>query len=78
MFRKLLGKISSNARKLRKIRRIVDRINAHETSIEKLSDSELRKQTEVFRERFENGETLEQLLPEAGQHLASDKRAIRP
>ena len=59
----LLG--NSSASKLKKIRPIVDRINALEPSVKALSDRELRQKTEEFKTRHANGESLDKLLPEA-------------
>ena len=56
---------SSNERYIKKIQKIVDQINALEPEFEPLSDEELRHKTEEFKERLEQGETLDTLLPEA-------------
>ncbi len=56
---------SSNERYLKKLQRIVDRINALEPDMQEKSDEELKAQAELFRERLEAGETLDDLLPEA-------------
>lgn len=40
-------------------------INAFESELEKLSDSELRAKTQLFKERLANGETVDDILPEA-------------
>jgi len=56
---------SRNDRLLKQYRKTVDRINALETSLEGLSDDELRAKTQSFRERVAAGETLDALLPEA-------------
>jgi preprotein translocase subunit SecA len=61
--KKLFG--SENDRKLKKLRPIVDRINALEPKMEALSDEQLKQQTVLFRERLEKGETLDDLLEEA-------------
>lgn len=45
--------------------KIVEEINSLEADIEKLSDAELRAKTEEFKQRVNNGETLDALLPEA-------------
>ena len=52
-------------RELKKIRHYVDEINALEPEIEKLSDLELRNKTAEFKERVQNGETLNDILVEA-------------
>ncbi|HEY0625198.1 MAG TPA: preprotein translocase subunit SecA [Allosphingosinicella sp.] len=56
---------SSNDRYVRSLRKIVDRINAHEPTISAMTDEELRNQTEIFRRRTAEGETLDDILPEA-------------
>ncbi len=63
----ILNKIfgSSNSRKLKKLGRIVAVINGHEESIKALSDEALQQKTEEFKQRFDGGESLEALLPEA-------------
>jgi preprotein translocase subunit SecA len=55
----------SNERELRRLRRIVDRINALESEFERLSDAQLTAKTAEFRERLAAGETLDDLLVEA-------------
>ncbi len=56
---------SSNDRELRKLQKIVNKVNGFEPQLEALDDRKLRAQTDVFRERLAAGESLEQLLPEA-------------
>ncbi|MGR5332101.1 preprotein translocase subunit SecA [Photobacterium damselae] len=67
MLSKLLTKIigSRNDRTLRRMRKIVDQINKLEPQFESLQDEELKAKTVEFRSRLEQGETLDQLLPEA-------------
>ena len=67
MLNKLVTKIvgSRNDRQLKKMRRTVDQINAFEPDIKALSDTELKAKTEEFKSRYQDGETLDQLLPEA-------------
>ncbi|WP_327290893.1 preprotein translocase subunit SecA [Streptomyces sp. NBC_01198] len=50
---------------LRKLHRIADQVNSIEEDFEGLSDAELRALTDEYKERYENGETLDDLLPEA-------------
>ncbi|MBV9440793.1 MAG: preprotein translocase subunit SecA, partial [Candidatus Eremiobacteraeota bacterium] len=57
--------IDGNERELKRLRRTVERVNALEPEIEKLSDDELRGKTVEFKGRLEKGEPLDQLLPEA-------------
>ncbi len=56
---------SRNDRLLRQYRKTVDRINALESSYEKLSDEALRAKTAEFKERVAGGESLDAVLPEA-------------
>ncbi len=63
LFGKLLG--DSNERELNKLRPIVEQINALEPEFERLSVEELRQKTIEFKERFQGGEALDDLLPEA-------------
>ncbi|MCG7488735.1 preprotein translocase subunit SecA [Vibrio sp. Of14-4] len=67
MITKLLTKVigSRNDRTLRRLRKIVKEINNYEPGFEALSDEELKAKTVEFRQRLEQGETLDGLLPEA-------------
>jgi preprotein translocase subunit SecA len=56
---------SANERKLRPMFKRVEAINALEPQFKAKSDEELRAMTPAFRARLEQGETLDQLLPEA-------------
>ena len=60
---KLFGTHSQN--ELKRIYPIVDHIEALEPEMQKLSDEELRDKTREFKERLGNGETLDDILPEA-------------
>lgn len=55
----------TNLREVKRLQRRVVEINEWEPHMQKLSDDELRGKTVEFRERLENGETLDDLLPEA-------------
>ncbi len=63
LLRKVFG--SRNDRILKRLLKIVRNINSLEPEMEKLSDAELRARTDLFRQRYRDGETLDQLLPEA-------------
>ena len=63
VLKKIFG--SQNERILKKIAPIVDEINGFEPEIRKLSDAQLRGKTAEFKQRLENGEELDDLLPEA-------------
>ncbi|MEI7659486.1 MAG: preprotein translocase subunit SecA [Actinomycetes bacterium] len=56
---------AGEGRVLRELSKIVDVVNAHEPRISALSDSELREQTDLFKARYVNGESLDDLMPEA-------------
>ena len=61
--RKLFG--SRNERELKKLRPYLERINALEPEIKKLSDPQLQSKTREFKERLERGESLDEILFEA-------------
>ena len=61
--KKMFG--TSQERTLRRFRRIVAEVNAWEEKFQKLSDDEIRQKTEEFKKRYQQGESLDQLLPEA-------------
>jgi preprotein translocase subunit SecA len=63
----LLAKVigTQNERELKRIRPLVERVNAFEPSIQVLTDEQLRGKTAEFRDRVARGETLDELLPEA-------------
>ncbi len=63
LFRKLFG--SRNDRLVKQYFEQVAVINALEPEMQALSDEQLRAKTEEFKSRFQAGETLDQLLPEA-------------
>ena len=52
-------------KEVKRIRPIVDKINGLEEEISKLTDIELKAKTEEFKNRYANGESLDDLLPEA-------------
>lgn len=54
-----------NAKEVKKIEKIVDRIEALDEDMQALTDDELRGKTEEFRARLKEGETLDDILPEA-------------
>ena len=60
---KLLG--NKNAKEIKRIRLIVDEINELEPSMLALSDASLKAKTEEFKTRLAEGETLDDILPEA-------------
>lgn len=64
---KFLKKIfgSAHDRLLGRYRKIVELVNVWEVKFQSLSDDELRRKTQEFKERIQKGETLDQVLPEA-------------
>ena len=54
-----------NAKEVRKVEKIVDRIEAYDEDMQKLTDDELKGKTQEFKDRLAEGETLDDLLPEA-------------
>ncbi len=67
MLSKLVKKIfgSRNERLIKQYSKTVVRINALEPAMQALSDEALRAKTEEFKQRYQNGESLDDLLPEA-------------
>ncbi len=67
MISKLIKRIvgTKNERTLSKMAKIVTQVNALEPGMQKLSDEELKAKTPEFKERYQQGETLDSLLPEA-------------
>ena len=63
LFRQLFG--TRNARELKRMRRVVERINALEAAMQSRSDDELATTTATLRERLAGGASLDELLPEA-------------
>ncbi|EOD56991.1 preprotein translocase subunit SecA [Aeromonas molluscorum] len=78
MISTLLTKIigSRNDRTLKALRKIVKQINAMEPQFEALSDAELQAKTAEYRQRLDQGETLEQLLPEAFATVREASRRV--
>ena len=56
---------SKNERELKQMQPLVDRINALEPEIQALNDEQLKAQTAAFKQRLDQGEGLDSLLPEA-------------
>ena len=61
--KKIFG--TRNDRELKRMRKVVARINALEEAMQALDDNALRAKTDEFRSRLSEGEKLDQLLPEA-------------
>jgi preprotein translocase subunit SecA len=56
---------SSNARQLKRLQKTADKINTYESALEGLSDDALKGKTAEFKQRFDKGESLDKILPEA-------------
>ena len=67
MIGKALTKVfgSKNDREVKSLRKVIAQINALEASIQPLSDIRLQEKTTEFKKRYADGETLDDLLPEA-------------
>ncbi len=63
VFRKIFG--TRNDRMIKRMRKVVQQINALEQGLEQLSDDQLRAKTTEFRSRFKDGEPLEDLMVDA-------------
>ncbi|WP_181363012.1 preprotein translocase subunit SecA [Sulfoacidibacillus thermotolerans] len=63
LIKKMIG--GGNEREVKRLYRIVERIRELEPKMEAMSDDELRGQTALFKERYQNGESLDHMLPEA-------------
>jgi len=78
MIGKLIKSIfgSKNERELKRMGKVVVHINALEPEMQKLSDEQLKAKTTEFRQRYEKGETLDQLLPEAFATVREASRRV--
>ncbi len=65
---------TKNDREIKRYTPVVEQINGLEPEFEKLTDTELREKTDEFRQRLGDGETLDDLLPEA---FAATREASR-
>ena len=63
IIQKIFGTHSQN--ELKRVYPIADAVMALDEDMQKLSDEELKAKTKEFKERLENGETLDDILPEA-------------
>ncbi len=56
---------AGEGRQIKRLEGIAAQVNAIEEDFQKLTDAELRAETDAFKKRLEDGETLDELLPEA-------------
>lgn len=71
---KLFG--NQNAKDIKSIQPLVERINALEPEFEQLTDAELKAKTAEFKERLNAGETLDDILPEAFATVRESSRRV--
>ncbi|ACT49746.1 preprotein translocase subunit SecA [Methylovorus glucosotrophus] len=74
LFKKIFG--SRNERLVKQYAQNVQVINALEPALQSLSDEQLKAKTEEFKQRYQNGESLEKLLPEAFAVVREGSRRI--
>jgi len=78
MFKWLSNLIDSNEKELKRLQPLIDHINSLEPEFEKLTDAELRAKTDEFKARLADGESLDEILPEAYAAVReAAKRTIR-
>ncbi|MBP2279367.1 preprotein translocase subunit SecA [Psychrobacter sp. PL19] len=67
MLSKIVGSVvgTKNDRELKRMRKVVSKINAQEAGIQALSDEQLQQKTAELKARFQKDESLDALLPEA-------------
>lgn len=67
MLSKVIGKVigTKNDRELKRMRQIVAKVNAYEAEVSALTDAQLKDKTAEFKSRFDEGASLDSLLPEA-------------
>ncbi|HMY40260.1 MAG TPA: preprotein translocase subunit SecA, partial [Marinagarivorans sp.] len=63
LLKKIIG--TKNDRELKRMRKVVDQINALEASVSSLSDEELKAKSAEFRAQHQAGKSLDAILPEA-------------
>jgi preprotein translocase subunit SecA len=63
IFKKIFG--TKNDRELKRLRKVVAKINALEVDMQALTDEQMRAKTDEFKARIKEGESLDSVLPEA-------------
>lgn len=69
LIRNVIG--SKNSRELKRMGKIVEKINSYEVQIQALSDTELKAKTEEFKQRIKEGASLEKIQIGRGTRLNS-------
>jgi preprotein translocase subunit SecA len=78
MFGSLIKLFDNNEKQVQKAQSVLAAINALEPEFEKLKDADLAKKTLEFKDRYQNGESLDALLPEAFANVReAAKRTIK-
>ncbi|WP_413627547.1 preprotein translocase subunit SecA [Fructilactobacillus vespulae] len=57
--------VESDRRRIKQLGKLADRVSSYSDEYEKLSDADLQAKTNEFKERYQAGESLDELLPEA-------------
>ncbi|KOY78197.1 Protein translocase subunit SecA [Apilactobacillus kunkeei] len=57
--------VESDKREVKRLSKLADKVEAYSDEISQLSDDELKAKTPEFQQRYQDGETLDDLLPEA-------------
>lgn len=78
MIAKILGKIfgTKNERDVKRMMPLVHKINSYEPSMQALTDEQLKAKTQEFKTRYANGETTDDLLPEAFATIREASRRV--
>jgi preprotein translocase subunit SecA len=74
LFKSIFG--TRNDRELKRIEKVVEKVNLIEPEFENLSDDELRNKTDEFKKRYQDGEDLESLMPEAFANVREASKRI--
>ena len=74
VLKKIVG--TKNDREVKRYRKVVSQINQFEASLEALSDDELAAKTSEFRDRLNNGDSLNSILPEAFAVVREGSRRV--
>ncbi len=61
---------------LRRLKDVAKQVNSIEEDFEEMTDEELRAQTDEFKQRLEDGETLDDLMPEAFATVREASRRV--
>src|SRR3989338_514832 len=74
IFTKIFG--DANEKQVKNLLPLVEKINAFESDLQKLTDEQLKNKTKEFKERLAKGETLDDLLPEAFAVVRETSRRV--